>query len=90
MPQLIRYIDAIAREKQRGVLFVQFDPENYGVKVFKYDRDKDRVRTNFLKWLDKQGIGWEKCGPFVTNSYFLGYLGDIYLDIPYDEGNELY
>ena len=27
MPQLISYIDAIAREKKRAVLYVQFGPE---------------------------------------------------------------
>jgi hypothetical protein len=90
MPQIIEYIDAIARDKNRGVLYVQFGPEDGGVKLFEYDYHKDTVRAEFLQWLDQQGIAWKKCGPFVTGDFCFGYLGDIYIDIPYDEGNEQY
>lgn len=93
MPQIIRYIDAIAREKKRDVLYVQFGPErlsrndkNY--KLHNY-RD-DPHRAELMQWLDEQGIAWEKCGPFVTGYFSFGYLGDIYIDVPYDEKNPQY
>lgn len=90
MPQLIRYIDAIAREKKRDVLLIAFGPERGGADAFTYDHNKDRKRAELLQWLDDQGIAWEKCGPFVTDSFLCGYLGDIYIDVPYDEENPHY
>ena len=50
----------------------------------------DPYRAALLQWLDEQGIGWEKCGPFVTVFFSFGYLGDIYIDVPYDEDNPRY
>lgn len=92
MPQIIEYIDAIARQKQRGVLYVQFGPtREYNSEIcIGYSHREDSLREEFLQWLDQQGVVWEKCGPFVTGYLCFGYLGDIYLDIPYDEGNEQY
>lgn len=97
MPQLISYIDAIAREKERDVLYVQFGPERTpkgdGAEPWflrHYHHDNDPYRSALLQWLDEQWIAWEKCGPFVTDSFCFGYLGDIYIDVPYDESDPQY
>ena len=92
MPQIIQYIDAIARQKQRGVLYVQFGPDRSNGEWLSHDysHHEDSQREEFLQWLDHQGVVWEKCGPFVTGGFCFGYLGDIYIDIPYDESNEQY
>lgn len=94
MPQLIEHIDAIARKKQRGVLYVEFHPENWG--SFEndfwcgYDYQGDKRRKTFLAWLDRNGISWQKCGPFASENGFRSYLGEIYLDVPFDESNADY
>jgi len=93
MPQIIQYIDAIARQKKRAVLYIQFGPEGKW-NMFsdnRYDHNDDERRTEVLEWLTRNNIRWEKCGPFVTGGgLVLGYMGDVYLDIPYDEQNEQY
>lgn len=97
MPQIIRYIDAIAREKKRDVLLIQFGPEGPLMSLddsepdrLSYEYDEDPWRQEVIRWLDQQGIPWEKCAPFVTCSCSLGYMGDIYVDVPYDEQNSVY
>jgi hypothetical protein len=90
MPQIIRYIDAIAREKQRGVLLIEFRPQAFKNDWLDYDYQDNKRRDEVLMWLDKNNIPWEKCGPFVTKQYVLGYFGDVYIDVPYDESNEQY
>lgn len=111
MPQLVQYIDAIAREKQRGVLFIQFRLAKSGTDNNKdntvlralygnyfnnmralfseCDYENDERRTEVLQWLDAHGIPWQKCAPLMDFS-LCRYMGDVYLDIPYDEQNEQY
>jgi len=56
-----------------------------------YDHNDDACRTEVLEWLTRNGIPWEKCGPFVTGDGLIsGYKGDVYLDIPFDEQHEQY
>lgn len=93
MPQIIQYIDAIARKKKRAVLFIGFGPQDKSADMFSdnsYDYFTDERRTEVLEWLTQNNILWEKCGPFVTASFCFGYLGDVYLDIPYNVENEQY
>lgn len=97
MPQIIQYIDAIAREKQRDVLLIKFSPaksgksdDDYLEARIEYDHNEDERRTEVLQWLDDHCIPWQKCGPFVSEGCLLGYEGDVYLDLPYDENNGQY
>ena len=92
MPLLIEHIDAIARQKGRDVLYVVF-PECYP------DMTKERVEPNqckarqrFIAWLDQAGIAWYPCGHPVRDDdpLFLGYLGHIYIDLPFDTSNVEY
>ena len=92
MPLLIHHIDAIAREKQRGVLFVVFHHPASAIKDEReiYDR-KDLIwqtlptRRQIIDWLDAQGIAWRPCGYVADLNSMESYCGQIYVDVPYDE-----
>ena len=96
MPQLIEHIDAICRAKQRGVLYIQFYPvDHYSFRVDskrKYNWQTDKRRQKLLDWLDANGIYWTMCGPFAQQGgvFWLGYIGDIYVDVPFDEADPQY
>lgn len=84
MPMLIHHIDAIAREKKRDVLFLHF--ENYIE-----DKDlEDNARNTVLAWLDEHGIAYTPCMGIEDESIIDGYLGDVYLELPFDEQDPQY
>ena len=84
MPLLIDHIDAIAREKKRDVLFVHF--ENYVE-----DKDlEDNARETLMAWLDENGIAYTPCMGLEDNEVINSYLGDLYIDLPFDENNPSY
>jgi hypothetical protein len=93
---LIEHIDAICRAKQRDVLYIQFYPVDYydlrDESKQQYDWCTDKRRQELLDWLDANGIHWVKCGPFAEHGavYWLGYLGDIYVDVPFNEADPKY
>lgn len=84
MPVQIEHIDAIARSKGRAVLFLEFHP-----RPFKEWRDyryqNDPVRAAVLAWFDAHGVPWRPCGPFADPSVMAPWLGQVYIDVPYDE-----
>lgn len=89
MPQILQTIDKIARDKQRDVLLVSF--YKHGTNRFelldsgwKYEQCNERIE--FIQWLEKNHINYQKC--FLSNS--APYLGEIYLDVPYDVLNPKY
>ena len=87
MPKLIDHIDAIARKKERGVLFLEFDPEiNFDdFEHPRYRYEEDKVRDEIIENLDKIEISWMKCGHFASTNFICFYRSQIYLDVPYDE-----
>jgi len=88
MPQLIEHPETLAIRKQRDVLFVDF-PELW---MSEYDWETYSRRDRLIKFLDSQGIGWSPCAPPRSKNGTLieGYMGDIYLDVPFDSGNAHY
>jgi hypothetical protein len=84
MPGLIEHIDAIARRKQRAVLYVEFHPKPYR-EWRNYTFQDDALRDQILAWLEANGVPWTQCGPFADPRVMAPYLGQIYLDVPYDE-----
>lgn len=98
MPVLLKFIDAIARQKGRDVLFVRFgelDAQLFPVwfmnfDVAQHDWENDPNRRELISWLDERGITWSKCGCFANENIMCGYWGDIYIDIPYDTSNSVY
>lgn len=86
MPQLIEYIDAIARQKQRTVLYVIFN-ENQHQSV---DYRHLPQRVALISWLNQHGIVWQECGPVADPSRIPGYRGQLYFDVPMDEMDSRY
>jgi hypothetical protein len=94
MPQLIEHIDAIARTKQRDVLYVTFNPAikpdaEYDFETL-YDWEQDPIRKTVCKWLTEHNIPWQECGHIADENYMSSYEGQLYLDIPFDENDPQY
>ena len=97
MPMLLENIDKIARNKGRGVLFLEFHPEYHPeeddfVKKFdSFNYESCEVRKVILKWFEENQINIKPC--FNTRSDGLihqPYMGELYIDLPYDESNSEY
>lgn len=94
MPYLLEHIDAIARQKQRDVLFIRFfDPLDYeeddGV-FFCADWKSLAGRQEVIKWLDDNQISWLPCGDFADIHSMCSYAGQIFIDVPFDEADPVY
>ena len=84
MPGIIEHIDAIARKKGRAVLYLEFHPQPFR-EWRDYQFEDDATRTSVLTWLDAHGVPRTRCGPFANPRVMAPYLGQVYLDVPYDE-----
>lgn len=84
MPAQIEHIDAIARQQGRAVLYLEFHPQPCS-EWRTYRFEDDAMRSSVLAWLDAQGVAWKECGPFADPRVMAPYLGQVYLDVPYDE-----
>ncbi|SOE64548.1 hypothetical protein SAMN05446935_2486 [Burkholderia sp. YR290] len=89
MPQLIEYIDAIARQKQRDALFVTFYDDPTG-DPSPYKWESHPGRTAVAAWLDTHGYAWQPCGEVANENIMRSYRGSIYIDVPYDRDNASY
>jgi hypothetical protein len=87
MPELIEHIDAIARQKGRDVLYLEFHPHE---EWRRYRFEIDAMRDAVLAWLDRHQVGWQPCGPYARPGCFGPYLGQIYLDVSFDESLPTY
>lgn len=85
MPQIIRTIDEIAREKQRDVVFVQFHNFSTG---FVADYRTNPSREAIMSWLDQQSISYMPCGGFDSGCIVEGYDGELYIDVTIDESDK--
>lgn len=107
MPQIIKFIDEIGREKQRDVLYLEFypKPENMEIdsyemyrkiekKIFDFDFENSEIRSKVINWLNKNKISYSPCGRFSQANGIVKmqekYLGNLYLDIPFDKENTTY
>lgn len=93
MPQLIDHIDAIARKNRRAVLYLEFHPKNYFDFDEKgnrpdYNWNQDSVREEILQHLNDINITWTLCGHFANENMLCCYLGQVYIDVPFDEANK--
>lgn len=86
MPQLLKHIDAIAREKDRDVLFVHF--ENYEHE--NVDAESYHLRQNLMEWLEQRQINFAPCMGIEQLGVIESYSGDLYIDVPFDEANPIY
>lgn len=95
MPQLIKHIDQIAREKQRDVLYLEFNPKPseddvWGDNNGRYYFEHDLVRKKILEDLTNMGVNWVSCGEFASENCLMGYTGRIYIDVPFNKDLPLY
>ena len=86
MPQLLKHIDAIAREKDRDVLFVHF--ENYEHE--NADAESYHLRPNLMEWLKQRQINFAPCMGIEQPGVIESYSGDLYIDVPFDEAHPIY
>lgn len=88
MPELIEHIDAIARQMQRAVLYLEFH-RVATAELTALRRDyryaSDEARRAVLGWLDAHGLPRGSCGAYADVNLLLPYMGQIYLDVSYDE-----
>lgn len=89
MPGSIEYIDAIARKKQRDVLFLEFHPESPSARR-NYSFEDDEMRKAILEWFDSNQVSWSMCGPYANPNVMAPYFGQVYIDVPYDESLPAY
>ena len=93
MPLLIKHIDKIAREKNRTVLFVSFEPLITETGTLLWDApnlsysdyENDTNRKELISWLNENGIAWESCAHVASENGFISYNGNIYVDVPWDD-----
>lgn len=84
MPALIEHIDAIARQKGRAALYLEFHPQA-AAERHAYHHEEDPMRAQVLAWLDANGVPWRPCGPLANPSVMASWRGQVYLDLPWDE-----
>ena len=82
MPQVIQHIDAIAREKERDVLFIHFEEFEHGAAHSK--------RQELISWLEQNEIPYKECMGLEEESVIESYMGDLYIDVPFDIANPLF
>jgi len=81
MPQHIKYIDKICREKQRDVLYLTFDKEIFPNPNW----PTWQTRNDIINWLEQHNINYTPCGNVASQHTISSYRGQIYIDVPYDE-----
>ena len=86
MPIDLKHIDKIAREKNRDVIFINFNTEVFP----SYDYEDYKERNELLQWLDKKHIPYMECGPIASENGWESYRGQLYIDLPIDEKNNKY
>ena len=84
MPRLIPHIDAIAREKERDVLFVHFEHYQH------HSPENHSAREQLMAWLDEQNIDYMPCMGLENPNVIESYQGDLYLDVPFDISDSLF
>lgn len=82
MPQVIQHIDAIAREKERDVLFVHFEEFEHAAS--------NSTRQELITWLEQNEIPFKECMGLEEESVIESYMGDLYIDVPFDIANPLF
>ena len=98
MPQGIKNIDKISREKGRDVLFLEFhpklNPEAEGERAFElFDYENNEIRKTIIKWFEENNIGFMKCAGMTVQGGAIVmecYNGQLYIDVPFDDNDPNY
>lgn len=86
MPQILEHIDKIARDKQRDVIYIEFDRDIYP----DYEYENYEERNNLIEWLKQHEISYRMCGPIASENGWESYRGQLYIDVPMDDNNSQY
>jgi len=87
MPQLIEYLDKIAREKQRDVLCLSFLDSSIELdELLDMDFEQYKPFVEMTAWLDANSIKWQPC----ALQSGIASSGRIYVDVPFDEADSVY
>lgn len=89
MPRKLQFIDAIAREKKRDVLYITFSNMPDGKKVLT-DWEENNSRKIIIEWLDANDYVWTPCGGEANIYTMIGYRGSIYIDVPFKTEDPAY
>lgn len=93
MPMLIEHIDAIARKLKRDVLCIAFNPQPRGNDDDETDLEGWNtlpIRQQVIDWLDSKGIGWRCCAHYADVNLMMGYRGQIYVDVLFDQNDPVF
>lgn len=88
MPMLLKHIDAIAREKQRDVLYLSFPAAEQRESRTPYEQLDSRKRI--IEWFDAHQVKWLMCGDVANENVMRSDAGQIYIDVPYDTNDSAY
>jgi len=86
MPQIVKNIDKIAREKNRDVIYISFSKDKFP----SYEYEDYKERNELLMWLEKNNLPYTLCGPLASEYGWESYRGQLYIDVPIDESNKQY
>jgi hypothetical protein len=86
MPMMIKHIDKIAREKERGVLSVTFEGDKFETDAY----EEYAERKELIAFLEKNHIGYEMCGDIASETGWRSYRGQLYIDLPFVKENTQY
>lgn len=87
MPQLLRNIDQIGRQKKRDVMSVEFNNVENGARG---DYRTNQARKDILVAFDASGVIYEECAGYASETRFDSYRGQIYIDVPFDRADPQY
>ena len=97
MPQLVNFIEAIARERKQDVLllvFAQRDASYPASGAFELPAKLRKQRADLVGWLDENGIGYQDCWhPGLKEDgvwMAMPHDGTIALDLAFDPTDERY
>lgn len=92
----VPYLDDIAIEKQRDVVYVTFYKDFWdymeqskGCDPLSKEFETRKDRDDFIKFLEDNNIGYKFCfGKYDSCVIMESYQGSLYVDVPYDVNNE--
>jgi hypothetical protein len=98
MPMLIEYLDHIALQKNRDILFLDFQIKPEGKseseaheQLFLDGPKRDEaMEAKIMAWLERENIDYCTAGPVSWSGWITGGPLYLYLDVPMDETNEDY
>ncbi len=76
MPQLLKTLDEIAREKQRDVLCVMFFDPKKGIPK-NLNPAKRKLRAALIEFLDEHSIAWSECFDSASPNLLMSYIPHI-------------